>query len=302
MEQALLPACRLAHGNVAARIGRWFGLLLLLFVRPGYAVAESGDNPFLEDLYAIRYEAGAALLGVTIQGVRTWNWGSSSFRLNPEGWFGEDTGAGGVDKLGHAFAGSALTNIFGDQLLDKGRSHDRAALNAFLTSQALMLYVEVFDGFSEDHGFSYEDLLMNLGGGLLGYARIRYPSVRDLVDYRMEYVPSGNVGFRPFSDYEGQKFLLALKFAGMESVSRTPLRYLELQAGYYARGFSKEEELKGASPARHVFLGLGLNLNRLFLGQKNPHESTKRRVGRLFFENIQVPGTAIRTEHEIQAH
>ncbi len=46
----------------------------------------------------------------------------------------------------------------------------------------------------------------------------------------------------PITDYSGQRYLLALKLSGFERFSRTPLRLVELHAGYYARGFTKEEE------------------------------------------------------------
>ena len=53
-----------------------------------------------------------------------------------------------------------------------------------------MLYVEVFDGFSSDHGFAREDVAMNLLGTGLAYARIVNPRLRELLDFRMEYQPS----------------------------------------------------------------------------------------------------------------
>ncbi len=57
-----------------------------------------------EDIKAARWETGTTVAGVTAIGLTSWNWGSSkSFRWNPEGWFGEQTGSGGADKLGHAF-------------------------------------------------------------------------------------------------------------------------------------------------------------------------------------------------------
>lgn len=138
-----------------------------------------------------------------------------------------------MDKLGHAFSSYTMTNLFAEHLQRKGRTPAQAALSAVLLTQALMLYVETFDGFSTDHGFAYEDVIMNLAGTSLAYARQRYPKLKDLVDYRMEYSPSGYKGdgikgFRPVSDYAGQKYLLALKLSGIRALKETPLKYVEL--------------------------------------------------------------------------
>ncbi len=246
-----------------------------------------------DDVMATRWETGAIVAGVTGLGAYSWDWGSSTrFKFNPEGWFGEKTGSGGADKLGHAFTSYALTNVLTDQLVRKGRPLERAALSAALTTQAIMLYVEVFDGYSKDHGFAREDLVMNLIGTSFSYARTVTPGLRDRLDFRMEYEKSGYRGFRPLSDYEGQKYLLALKLGGFESLRQTPLRYLELQAGYYAQGFSKAARDSGLDRSRHTFIGIGVSLNELFFGQRSSQENALRYAGRLFFEHIQVPHTA----------
>ena len=250
-----------------------------------------------EDIKAARWETGTTVAGVTAIGLTSWNWGSSkSFRWNPEGWFGEQTGSGGADKLGHAFTSYALTNVLADRLVREGRSPERAGLSAALTSQAIMLYVELFDGLSDDHGFAREDVVMNLLGTGLAYARTVSPTLRDTLDYRMEYESSGYKGFRPFSDYSGQKYLLAFKLGGVQALRDTPLRYLELQTGYYTRGFSKAERDAGLERSRHSFVGIAINLNELLFGRRTEQESQLRNAGRLFFEHVQIPHTAVRSE------
>lgn len=249
------------------------------------------------DVVDTRRETGAVVAGVTAIGVTNWNWGSSaSFRFNPEGWFGQDTGSGGTDKLGHAFTSYALSNVLADRLVRQGRSPERAALSAALTTQAIMLYVEVFDGFSGDHGFAREDVVMNLMGTGLSYVRTVQPRLRDLLDFRLEYQASGYKGFRPLSDYAGQKYLVALKLGGVRALRDTPLRFVELQAGYYTRGFTKTEQADGLVRKRHSFVGVGLNLNALLLGQRQAQESELKNAGRLFFEHIQLPHTAARAD------
>ena len=252
----------------------------------------------VDDVKAIKWEGLGAFAGITALGVKSWDWGSSSFHFNNEHWFGKNTGSGGSDKLGHAFTSYALTNAFAERLQAKGRSPERAALSASLLSTALMLYVEAFDGVSGDHGFSYEDVVMNSLGIGFAYLRQTNPRFKSLVDFRMEYKPSGYKGFKPFSDYEGQKYLLALKLSGFKSLKQSPLRYFELQAGYYSRGFSKEARNDGQSRRQQGFVGIGVNLSQLFFGYPSEADRSYDQVGRFTFEHVQVPYTAARIENK----
>lgn len=273
------------------------GVLCTLLVAGASAHAQVGNTlaNWHEDVLETRWETGVVVAGVTAIGATSWNWGSSaSFRFNPEGWFGKDTGSGGADKLGHAFTSYAMTNVLADRLVRQGRAPERAALSAALTTQAVMLYVEVFDGFSGDHGFSREDVVMNLLGTGLAYARTVNPGLHELLDFRLEYLSSGYKGFRPLSDYAGQKYLVAMKLGGFNALRDTPLRFFEVQAGYYTRGFSTAERADGMGRTRHGFVGTGLNLNALLLGQRMAQEPELKRAGRLFFVHIQLPYTAAR--------
>jgi hypothetical protein len=274
-------------------------ILLIAFFVSAPLKADSIVSDWVEDVGETRWETGAAFAGLTTLGLASWEWGSSkSFRWNPEGFFGMDTGSGGADKLGHAFTSYLFTNVIADRLEHKGRSSGRAGLSAAITTQLLMLYVEFFDAYSVDHGFSWEDCVMNLGGSGLAVVRRAIPQMRDLVDYRMEYLPSGYKGFRPFSDYSGQKYLLALKLGGIDRFADTPLRYFELHGGYYTRGFSREEKMDGLDRHRYGFVGIGINLGELLLGHRTAADSGLRNAGRMFFEHIQVPYTAIEDSEE----
>ena len=271
----LLPALLYAQMAIAQSAGLW--------------------SQWKEDVSAISWETGSVVAGVTALGAYSWDWGSSKkFKFNPEGWFGDNTSSGGADKLGHAFSSYAMNNILIDRLVRKGRPVEQAALSAVLTTQAIMLYVEVFDGFAKDHGFAREDLAMNLLGSGLSYARAVNPNVHELVDFRLEYQPSGYKGFRPLSDYPGQKYVMALKLSGVDALRDTPLRFLELQTGYYARGFSKIERDAGMVRSRQHFVGVGVNLGEILFGRRFERESELRNAGRMFFEHIQMPNTAIR--------
>lgn len=273
---------------------------LAVYLLSGTASAQPtvySAKTFWEDTQAVKWETGLLLGGVTAFGLKRWNWGSShSFRTTSEGWFGLKTGSGGADKLGHAFSAYLITNGLTEQLMRQGRSPEQAALTSALITQAMMVGIEIFDGYSVDYGWSTEDAVMDLLGSGVAYLRYTQPGLRDKLDFRLEYQPSGYKGFSPIGDYAGQKYVLALKLSGFRAMRETPLRYLELQTGYYTRGFSREEQTDGLAPSRHGFIGIGLNLSELLFGQRVNHETDARRAGRLFFEHIQVPSTATRSE------
>ena len=257
-----------------------------------------------EDLSALKWDGALVFAGITAIGAKSWKWGTAPFHFHSEGWCGLESSSGCTDKFGHAFTSYTLTGAFAERLKSKGRDDRRAAISAFLLTEALMLYVETFDGVSKDHGFSYEDLTANLLGGGLAYWREVNPKVKDLIDYRMEYKPSGYKGgfmggFRPMSDYAGQKYVFALKLAGIDSLKKTPLKYFELQGGYYARGFTDAERALNLPLQRTTFVGVGVNLSELLFGSRDKNESTTKQVGRFFFDHIQMPYTYARINNHL---
>lgn len=248
-----------------------------------------------EDMNATRWETGVLLLGVTGLGFSSWKWGSSkTFRWQNEGWFEPDTYLGGSDKLGHAYTAYTATNVLYDHLQRQGVDSQRAMLSATLTTQAILTYMEVLDGFSSRYGFSPEDIAMNLLGSGMAYARAVTPGMRELVDFRLEYELPGYRGMQFRSNY-----LLALKLGGFESLRDLPLRYVELQGGYSTRGYIRAEQNDGYAPSRFMFVGIGLNVSELLLGPRKDNESRRRSAGRLLLEHWQVPFTASRSAREL---
>ncbi|RJX31761.1 MAG: DUF2279 domain-containing protein [Oxalobacter sp.] len=281
-------------------------LLAFLFGTAGAHAQEMPDKRlmqpyssqvFLDDVSAIAWETATLFTATTSLGVAKWDWGSKDrFTSNSEGWFSSHTDYGGADKLGHAFTSYTITNVLTERLIMQGRAPEQAARTSALLSTGLQFYVEFMDGYSRKYGFSYEDMTMNLLGTGFAYARHAVPGMRDLLDFRMEYEPSGHKGFDPLGDYSGQKYLLAFKLSGTDTFRKTPLRYVELQTGYYTRGFSKTERAHGDERERHVFVGIGINLAEVFFGARKSSDSGYQRLGHGFFEHVQIPHTAIRSD------
>lgn len=238
---------------------------------------------------------GAAGL-VAIYGAANW-WQDGfggSFRTVSEGWFGQNTEYGGADKLGHAFF-----SYVGARLLTAGftlaGNEPRSAVNmGTLWALGIMTGVEVLDGFSKKYRFSTEDAAMNVIGAAAGYVMERNPALDALIDLRLHYNPSDNSNFNIGGDYSGQTYLLNLKASGVPKLrSNDFLRYFELAVGYGTRGY---EDPPDVERRRHLYFGVSLNLSEIlrqtvFKGNTKP--SGVQRASEMFFEFIQLPGTAL---------
>jgi hypothetical protein len=287
------------------------------------AVVGGQDNPapqadegysgrvFWRQAKSIPWRFGGAAAAITATGFANWDWGSSRFRFNSEGWFGKDTASLGVDKLGHAYSAYVLSEFFTDGINNAEPGSKYSAYTGALLSMGLMTYIEVFDGFSKEHGFSYEDLVVDAAGALFSVARRTVPGLREKVDFRLLYTPDrstfralsclpkpncerdGETFRSPIQDYSNQKYLLALKLSGFEKLRTTPLRLVELHGGYYARGFTPEERERGEPLRRRLFVGVGLNVGELLFPGR-PRGAA--RAAKSVLEYLQIPYTAIHSK------
>ena len=250
---------------------------------------------FSEQTMSAKLEFAGIFTAISVIGFANWDWFSSGFKFNNEGWFKENTtGSGGIDKLGHAFATYVMTDILTHAIRRHSTDPRGGEITAALLATSLMTYVEVFDGFSGDHGFSYEDLVMDMLGAGVSALRNYVPGLREKVDFRMQYLTSPHSAFEPFGDYEGQKFFMVVKLAGFENLRDTPLRFVELHGGYLARGFSGEEEKAGTARERNLYVGIGLNLQELLFGKVDKErEHWAAKTARVGLEYVQIPYTYV---------
>jgi len=221
---------------------------------------------------------------VAAYGFVNWGWGESSFTFTDEGWFGSNTGSGGADKIGHAYTGAVITALASSLYRHWGSDDAEAArLGAFGGLLATTL-VEVGDGFSDDHGFSWEDQAFNIAGVGLEYFRQRYPEVRERVHFRWEYFPSSSVrsGRKTdiTTDYGGSRWMLAFPLQAWLKDDGW-LDGFEILVGYGTRGFDGPGQGR-----RHPFIGIGIHL---------PLAKDKLRIDgpTRVLEYLQVPYTAL---------
>lgn len=291
------------------KLAKLIPYLLLLCSLPSYSAEQlniQNDSPIYshkdyQNLWQAGQEnwlaIGGLFAGITYLGAKEWAWGSAEFKFNNEGWFGLNTGSGGADKLGHLYSAYAMNEFLTYQMAKKGYNPESAALYSAYYAWGLMLYVEVFDGYSKDHGFSSEDLIANTTGIGISYLKTKYPDILgDTLDLRIEYSPSdGMEGFHPVTDYSGMKYIAVTKLNGFDAFKNTPLKYFELQLGYQTRGFKKDDRPYTNHKTTETFVGISINLDELIF---KPYKKELGRLGQYIqaaTHYIQVPGISART-------
>ena len=203
--------------------------------------------------------AGAAL--ITVWGVTFWDYFSSKPVMGSEGWFGDDTKYGGADKFGHLYSTYLWSLGFSSLYEYWGMEPEESAIYGPLSAWSFQFLMEIGDSFSESQGFSYEDLIANTLGAAFYYVREKYPSFKEKVDLRLEYLPDFQGDGDIFTQYNSMKYLLALKFSGFESMESNFLKYGEIQLGYYTRGYQNHENYE--QQERNVYIAIGINVSEV---------------------------------------
>ncbi|HKK13690.1 MAG TPA: DUF2279 domain-containing protein [Gammaproteobacteria bacterium] len=288
---------------VPDRPGKACGALTAVALALWAGVAPAaGGHGLSPDQVALRTHAlmwgGAAAVG--LYGATTW-WKAGvegRFRTADEGWFAQDTYAGGADKLGHLYSAYIGTRLLTRGYQWAGNDRRRSLGLAAATTLGTLMAVELMDGFSREYRFSIQDAAMNASGVAMGLLLERYPRLDEKVGFRLRYRPSGGAGFDPVDNYSGQTYLLVVKAAGFPALRRNRvLRYLELAVGYGSRGY---ESTDPAGHSRHLYYGVSLNLSQVlndtvFRGRRRG--TAIQRVTDTALKFVQVPGTAALADH-----
>lgn len=150
-----------------------------------------------------------------------------------------------LDKFGHVYATYQLSRLSADAFKWSGLSKERSNLYGSISSYTFMTAIEVFDGFSQEWGFSWYDMAANtLGTGLYLGQEYLWNEQRILLKYsfnRSEYAslnPSklGDVFTEElFKDYNGQTYWLSFNLFSFTQSEFFP-KWLNVAVGYGAEG------------------------------------------------------------------
>lgn len=234
---------------------------------------------------------------MSIYGVTSWGWlkNSMKFRTRDEKWFQRDTYAGGADKLSHMYGHFMLTKGYYDVFLRMGLSPELANIKAMMGGAITGLVIELGDGVSH-YGFSWEDLISDfVGVGFAGLLNV-YPHLDELIGFQCQWFPQTAPAAHPnqkltspIDDYNNQKYVINLRAQGINGLKEHwATRYLNLDVGYYSRGYKADKSNPGSDPnlfGRNIFAGMSLNLSALL--------EPKSSVAGTIFKYYQTPFNAV---------
>jgi hypothetical protein len=194
------------------------------------------------------------------------------FAFHDEGWFGEDTYAGGADKLGHLWGNYAMTRGVSRLLRYGGWDRRGSVLVSAGLSLTFFAVSEIKDGYKVEYGFSSGDMIANTAGVALGMLFEFAPPLDRRFDLRMSYLPSDEYLARlkdqgPFNtpeDYSGQTVLVAYHLGSIPGVRRHLgwAQYLDLSIGYRARNYLPLPD-DGADRSQDLFAGVSLDVQAM---------------------------------------
>ena len=183
-----------------------------------------------------------------------------------------------MDKFGHVFSSYQLGRIGADVLSWSGVNERDQLIYGATLGFAYLGIVEVFDGFSEEWGFSWTDILANAAGtGLYVGQQLFWREQRINLKYsfhQTQYAPQnpdklGDGLMEEFlKDYNGQTYWLSVNLHSFFKQSRIP-KWLNVAFGYGADGMlTGENEAvnnlgKTQKRVRQYYLSLDVDLTKI---------------------------------------
>lgn len=248
---------------------------------------------FRQHVGSIKWELAGAfayMTAVNLAKMATRDSGFDGFKFTDEGTFGKDTARLGVDKLAHAHNTHMLTDILAARIRNKTGTTRGTAQSGAVLASGLMLYSEFYDGFKT--GFGFQDLAFNTIGAGFSILRETTPGLEEKLDFRVLVIPNSQIYSPTGAEHYNQlRYMFAIKPSGFKKLKDTPLRYLELHAGYYATGLSDDEEPTQERRERKLFAGIGINVSEILFGRRP--RSKAGRAGQELLDYWQPPYTYV---------
>lgn len=183
----------------------------------------------------------------------------------------------GVDKVGHVYSAyvSATTGIKAFEWA--GYEKKEAALIGGSIGWLFLGTIEVFDGFSEEWGFSTGDFMANTIGSALAIGQYLLWE-KQVMRLKFSYSPTDYREIRPeilgenelqgvLKDYNGQTYWASFNLNAIDK--RVKPKWLNLALGYGAEGMVSAEgsyldaELGQIDPRREYYLSLDIDFEKI---------------------------------------
>jgi uncharacterized protein YfiM (DUF2279 family) len=180
-----------------------------------------------------------------------------------------------IDKLGHFYNAYQISRIGKQMFLWTNMPEKKSAIWGAVMSQAMMLPIEILDGFSSEYGFSWCDVFANLAGaGFFLSQELLWQ--RQLIKTKLSFHTTPYAEERPevlgetflqqlLKDYNGHTFWLSFDMHGMLRKNNGFPKWLNPTLGYGADGMvygtESENNIYGYESNRQYFLSLDFDLS-----------------------------------------
>ncbi|MDO8550099.1 MAG: DUF2279 domain-containing protein [Ignavibacteria bacterium] len=183
-----------------------------------------------------------------------------------------------MDKYGHFLHAYFASGLFSKGYRWAGMSGENSILYGSLSGWLWMLQIEIADGFFEQWGFSWGDLIANtVGAGFSALQQI-YPETLGGIQPKISYHISDALKERKYNngaksiidDYEGMTFWLGVNAYHYmpENIQKNYPEWLKpfgLAIGHSAKGIANSPQ----GGEREIFIGLDYDLRKLPLGDES---------------------------------
>ena len=183
-----------------------------------------------------------------------------------------------MDKAGHVFSSYQMGRLGAQALNWSGVSEKDQLIYGATLGFTFLTAVEVFDGFSEEWGFSWTDVLANgLGTGLYAGQELLWNEQRMMLKFSFHQTHYASKrpdklgdGFleQVLKDYNGQTYWLNINLHSFFKESNIP-KWLDLSVGYGADGMLSglkdvdNQLLTNNYRSRQFYLSFDLNLSKI---------------------------------------
>ena len=184
-----------------------------------------------------------------------------------------------MDKAGHATTAYNISAVQYDLMRWSGIDNRKATLIGGLTGLGVLTIVEIFDGISQNWGFSNGDMLANLAGSGLFFAQQTIWN-QQRIQLRFSYHQTFYARYNPgelgntwaqrlFKDYNGQTYWASFNLSSFLPANNTFPRWLNADMGYGAQGMTgartnpscvDNRQIPQFSRYRKLYFGLGAAL------------------------------------------
>jgi len=192
-------------------------------------------------------------------------------------WFNDNDEWLQMDKLGHSYTSYYISKVLSKGFLWSGIKDRKSAILGASLGFIYISSIEVFDGFSENWGASYGDLIANFSGSGFYLAQELIWQEQKIIpkfsfhttsfpDYRPELL-GNTLSEQILKDYNGQTYWLSFNIKSLAKIEKFPA-WLNFAFGYGATGMTggkinPENTIDNSERMRQYYFSLDVDLNRI---------------------------------------